>query len=112
MKWLCESISKLFLALHTGAHIYNFEALIASWEDMDPLVIQLNNYSDTGALTRLNPIREKGLVRKVSTVIMTHCYFFAVVKQSIQVFQVAGAYKVFGSKPSLRQQKMGSGVSQ
>ena len=76
MKLLCESISKFFLALHTGAHIYNFEALIASWEDTDPLVIQLNNYSDAGNLTRLNPIREEGLVRKVSTVVIRHCYTY------------------------------------
>ena len=57
--------------LHTGAHIYNFEALIASWEDEDPLVFKLNSYVDNDALnsTRLNPIREEKLVRKVPNVV-------------------------------------------
>ena len=75
LQLLCESISKFFSALHTGAHIYNFEALIASWEDPDPLVKLLNAYSDDNPnQTRLNPIREQGLVRKVSTVVITHYY--------------------------------------
>ena len=59
-------MSKPFLALHTGAHIYNFEALIASWEDEDLLVVRLNSFIDIGNSTRLNPIREKGLVRKLN----------------------------------------------
>lgn len=59
-------MSKPFLALHTGAHIYNFEALIASWEDEDLLVVKLNSFIDIGNSTRLNPIREEGLVRKLN----------------------------------------------
>ena len=66
MELLFESISKPFLALHTGAHIYNFEALIASWDDDDLLVEKLNSFIDNGTSTRLNPIREKGLVRKLN----------------------------------------------
>ena len=63
-------ILKPFPALHTGAHIYNFEALIASWENTDPLVRQLNGYSDIGNITtRLNPIREMGLVRNLSSIV-------------------------------------------
>ena len=69
LQLLCESISKFFSALHTGAHIYNFEALIASWEDDDQLVKELNSFIDNGTSTRLNPIREMGLVRKLSSIV-------------------------------------------
>lgn len=63
--------------MHTGAHIYNFEALIASWENTDPLARQLNGYRDIGNIsTRLNPIREIGLVRKFSSIVFFAFSFF------------------------------------
>lgn len=57
------------LALHLGAHVFNFEYLIASRDDnADDLTKYLNGFTDkdagtnTIATTRLNPIEKAGLV--------------------------------------------------
>ena len=50
------------LALHVGAHVFNFERLINSYESSDKLIQILNQFTDTNTTTRLNPIGERGLV--------------------------------------------------
>lgn len=45
-------------ALHVGSHVFNFEHLINSLNDLDATTQLLNNLRDTNATTRLNPIKK------------------------------------------------------
>ena len=57
--------SRCYVAIHIGAHVFNFERLAAAWdEDEESLRYRLSaQFEDTETNTRLNPIRSRGVVR-------------------------------------------------
>lgn len=59
--------SRCYVAIHIGAHVFNFERLAAAWdEDEESLRYRLSaQFEDTETNTRLNPIRSRGVVRVV-----------------------------------------------